>query len=227
MSVGRSTVTIATSNRSPLTAQTGDLITVLICGVPQIGVWRPVALCFQRRMVRAEYRSAVSCTYWAAPDEPDRYVRTLRTLSRPIRCAKVYLSGCWSRSRMSRSARRYTATFVRIPIRVARSRAVMNARLSSFADVRSRCRTLWRASARSSSTNHWRRSRLAVISAVRAYSDRLPRHRSARPEPASRTPRTPAQTAVIIRRPVARPAPLSVPWSARPGHRSPRSRPQV
>ena len=44
LSEGRSIVTLATSNRSPLTAQTGDPSPVLICGVPWIGVWRPVSL---------------------------------------------------------------------------------------------------------------------------------------------------------------------------------------
>ncbi len=62
VSEGRSAVAIATSNRSPLTAQTGVPFPVLICGVPQIGVWRPVALYTMRRRGRVDDRPAVSGT---------------------------------------------------------------------------------------------------------------------------------------------------------------------
>ena len=111
LSEGRSTVTIATSNRSPLTAQIGDPFPVLICGVPQIGVcvWRPVALCMKRRWAEgAELTIDLLPRSTYAVRAPDLigYERTRRTLPGRTATGGVYPSRCWSRSRIIWSASR-------------------------------------------------------------------------------------------------------------------------
>lgn len=82
LSEGRSIPTTATSNRSPRTAQTGDLITVLICGVPRGSA--SVAACFSLAFAGTdEFTKIAICR----SSRPVRFPRRIRVSS----CASLFV----------------------------------------------------------------------------------------------------------------------------------------